>query len=288
MSNRAITWAYRQDLKAGAKFVLVTLADMADQEHSCYPGVEQLSQLTGLGRTAVLNAIATLTDLGHIAAERRHRKDGSRTSNRYYLDVDGALTADTQSTESGPSEAAGQVRNPASLSPESEQPKSGIRTPILEPKVNPQTEPPEETLDAREAESQPELIAIDAQPPAGFDQFWAAWPRKDGRKAALAAWAKAIRHAPAAVIVAAAAEYAASPWRPERQFVPHGATWLNGERWADPPPQPPEQRTGPRPLTNAERAFAELQAETGRMADGPHRSQAALDHGLSDRQPRRV
>jgi hypothetical protein len=44
------------------------------------------------------------------------------------------------------------------------------------------------------------------------------------------------------VILAAAAAYAGSPHRPEREFVPYGATWLNKRRWEDPLPEGPEVR----------------------------------------------
>lgn len=292
MSNQAITWAYRQQLKAGAKFVLVTLADMADQEHSCYPGIEQLAALTGLGRTAVKNAIAALTQAGLLAAQRRHRKDGSRTSNRYYLDVDGALTAaadeaETLGSESDPRTETARAGIRPGLGSESDQPRAGIRPGILEPKVNPQTEPPGEALDAPARETDPEpaaaveLVALPAQPAAEFEEFWAAWPRKDGRKAALAAWGKALRRAPAALVVAAAVEYAASPWRPERQFVPHAATWLNGDRWADPPPQPPEQRHAPPAHHPSVQNMLNLvdQMEAQEAHREPDRDRQALDAG---------
>jgi hypothetical protein len=286
MSNRAITWAYQQDLKGGPKFVLVTLADMADQEHSCFPGVPELARLTGFGRTAVMNHLDTLIDAGLISKERRARKDGSRSSNRYYLAVDGAFDTENQSPESGHSnrEPKSGIRTPQS--PDSGQPKSGIRTGILEPSLNPQNEPTEVNGDR---DSEFELIALNDVTDnvnlaeIGFDDFWTRWPRHDGKKAALAAWAKAIKRAPAEVIVAAAAVYAESPWRPERQFVPHGATWLNGDRWDDPPPGPPEQRAAPPSPAHrpAVQAGLDLVAQFAQEeAHEPHRDRAALDRGI--------
>lgn len=105
MSNRALTWAYKQTtVKAGRKFVLVTLADLADQEHSCFPGIVELSNLTGIGQSTVREHIEALITLGLISREQRRRKNGARTSNRYYLDVDGALAAAQQAPDSGGSE----------------------------------------------------------------------------------------------------------------------------------------------------------------------------------------
>lgn len=73
--------------------------------------------------------------------------------------------------------------------------------------------------------------------PHTFDEFWAIWPRKDSKKDAAAAWAKAVKRADPNVIFEAARVYASSPHRPEKQFVPYGATWLNKDRWEDPPPE---------------------------------------------------
>ena len=88
--------------------------------------------------------------------------------------------------------------------------------------------------------------------PDRFPEFWDAWPRKEGRAEARKAWSKATRRTDQAVIVAAAQAYASSPFRPARQFVPHAATWLNGERWTDPPPLPPEResRVAPAPVVS--------------------------------------
>jgi len=70
---------------------------------------------------------------------------------------------------------------------------------------------------------------------AGFAAFWAAYPRKVSKPTALRAWAKAVRKADPDKIVAAAAAFAADPNLPPGQYIPHPGTWLNGERWNDPP-----------------------------------------------------
>lgn len=70
-----------------------------------------------------------------------------------------------------------------------------------------------------------------------FDDFWAIWPRKDAKKTASSAWDRAVKRADPQLIVDAARAYVSSPHRPEKKFVPYGATWLNGERWTDPLPE---------------------------------------------------
>ena len=87
MSNEAITWAYRQPITSGAKFVLVALADMADEEHSCFPGQAKLAAMTGQGERTVRRQLAELEEAGYIKRERRFGARGFRTSDRYMLPI---------------------------------------------------------------------------------------------------------------------------------------------------------------------------------------------------------
>lgn len=64
-----------------------------------------------------------------------------------------------------------------------------------------------------------------------FDLFWKSYPRKDGRKAAIRAWAKlSVEDGQAAV---AGLERAKKSEQWQRGVIPHASTWLNGERWKD-------------------------------------------------------
>jgi len=68
-----------------------------------------------------------------------------------------------------------------------------------------------------------------------FDEFWQLWPRREGKANAVKAWQKAVRKISEAELVEKARAYVTSPTVPAKQFVPHAATWLNGERWNDEP-----------------------------------------------------
>lgn len=68
---------------------------------------------------------------------------------------------------------------------------------------------------------------------ARFETFWDAYPRKAAKKAARAAFA---RVNPDHVLFtqmldAIATQKVSRQWR--EGFIPHPATWLNGERWTD-------------------------------------------------------
>jgi len=68
--------------------------------------------------------------------------------------------------------------------------------------------------------------------PDGFEDFWAAYPRKIGKGAARKAWIKALTKTDPATVLSAVRS---QPWPADVQFLPHPATWLNQERWTDEP-----------------------------------------------------
>jgi len=250
MSNEAITWAYSLDgLKSGAKFVLVTLANYADSEGSCFPGIGKIARQVSAGESTVRANLEVLKKAKLITEERRHRKDGSRSSNRYWLAVGGVIDL---TPESSASEIEG-------LALESGEPSAGI-----EQSLAPESGGAIETSGFNTPEEPTVLM-----PTASFEDFWNVWPRKDAKADARRAWNRAVKRADADMILRAATVYAESPYRPEKQFVPYGASWLNKDRWDDPAPEAPESpRTGPsgpnRPLTNTEAAFqlaAQMRAE---------------------------
>jgi hypothetical protein len=70
-----------------------------------------------------------------------------------------------------------------------------------------------------------------------FNRFWAAYPRREAKRAARKAWDKAISRAEPDSIVAGAERYRDQPGR-DPKFTAHPATWLNADRWADEPPPP--------------------------------------------------
>lgn len=114
VSNRALTWAFEQDLKSGPKFVLVALADWADDEGSCFPGVVTIAKRVGSVESAVRENLSRLKRAGLVVEERRNRASGARTSNRYWLQMSGQVHL---TPESGG----------ANLTPESDEPNAGIR-----------------------------------------------------------------------------------------------------------------------------------------------------------------
>lgn len=88
MSNRASSWAWDTDLKGDpmVKFVLVALADQADDYGYCWPSQKTIAKKVCQGERTVRRHIATLRDLGLLTVIRRSSTRGRR-SNGYQLHV---------------------------------------------------------------------------------------------------------------------------------------------------------------------------------------------------------
>ena len=77
------------------------------------------------------------------------------------------------------------------------------------------------------------------KPTALFEQFWEAYPRKDGSKKLASEKFKALNPDSAlfAAILSAIDQAMKSEQWQIKKFIPHAATWLNQRRWeCDPPP----------------------------------------------------
>lgn len=228
MSIAATTWAYAQDPgDTGAKFVLVALADYADEAWSCYPSQARLAAMTGQSDRTVRRHLKVLESAGLITREKRHGKSGARTSDRYVLAVNAPPTGQNDQWSDCPpvSVTTGQD-DQAPRTPVSRAPRTRVSTePSFDPSMNRQV--------AREAE------------PDRFDEFWAAYPRKDDKGRARKAWVAALKKAPAERIIEGARRYAATPGllRDGARFVKLPTSWLNAEAWDNQGVVQPVERT---------------------------------------------
>ena len=69
---------------------------------------------------------------------------------------------------------------------------------------------------------------------AGFDDFWRAYPRRIAKKEALKAWNRIKSPVYPKIFAALEHQRRSDAWSHDnRRFIPHPATWLNGERWED-------------------------------------------------------
>lgn len=225
MSIPALKWAFRLKLTGPLKAVLIALADHADDENICFPSTDRLALWAGVVERTVRREILHLMKLGLVRKEGRD----------YALNVGAALP------DSGPI-----VRNPDSHAPEPRTNTPAARTNTPEIRTNTPAhndEPPRTPIEPPTRARAPHLALVHPPPqppllgaasgePDGFPAFWDAYPKKVGKGAARKAYAKALQRASPEIILAGV-KAAAWDTRDEGRFIPHAATWLNGDRWDD-------------------------------------------------------
>lgn len=122
------------------------------------------------------------------------------------------------------------------------------------------TETTAESTTEKKARGRDGRLAADID---GFEEFWALYPRRTAKAAALRAWAAAKRKRVlpplAAVLASLRKQIDKNDWRGcEARFVPHASTWLNQERWADEVEAPQPERRVLNPLSSADLAALDL------------------------------
>lgn len=90
MSYEAMTWAVKiieqnKAWKTPLRFVLLIMANRADEEGILYPSVRWIMERTALGESTIREATRELKQLGLLIKEPRQREQGGQTSNEYRL-----------------------------------------------------------------------------------------------------------------------------------------------------------------------------------------------------------
>lgn len=223
MSNEAITWAYQQTAPSpGAKFVLVALADMADEAHSCFPGQAKLAAMTGQGERTVRRQLAELEAAGLVVREHRFGERGHRTSDRYVLQIPTGQIGHRPNRPPAKSTTSQSDHRPDTTSL-----PANLAVPTGQSGQVTQREPKEEPTDSRPTSTKAQLAA-------SFDAFWRIYPRHVGKRKAELEWERAVKRADVSEILAGARRYRDDPNRAE-QFTAHPSTWLHQDRWGDDP-----------------------------------------------------
>ena len=89
MSIAAMNWAWEQKLKPTPKLILMALADAANECGICWPSVSTLADKCCVSMRTVRRVMRNLIERRLLLAEQRYRRDGSCSSNRYRLHLEG-------------------------------------------------------------------------------------------------------------------------------------------------------------------------------------------------------
>lgn len=185
------------------RHVLLTLSlHMNERGGSCFPSYDTLAAETGLNRATVIRQLKAAEDAGWLIVERSK----GRASNRYE-----AATPNSRTAQPSPS---------ATVAHDAPQQSFSVHPTVAQGDPSTSMSTSRSTSLTRGGDR--------------FAEFWAAYPRREAKAAALKAWARAIKSTDPETIIAGARRYAADPNR-EKRFTAHAATWLNAGRWDDEP-----------------------------------------------------
>lgn len=204
MSHYMTALAMKQTgLKPATKIVLYWLADHHNGETGkCFPSLARLCKVTEMGKTALVGHLDTLEKLGLIERIRKSDDNGAFKSTYYVL----RLKNDTL------------VRN-------TDNPCSDFAPPLVR---NANT-----NLVSNNLGNKPNTSSDDDGVDYYFDQLWEEYPRKVGKAQAKKAFKTASKKINFYDLLPKYMAYVLTLKGKEEQFIPHLATWLNGERWND-------------------------------------------------------
>lgn len=141
MSIAALNWAWSQECpNATSKLVLLALADKANEDGECWPGMGTVADMAGISARQVSTHLGRLEEAGLLSRSRARRDNGTMSGYRYHLNVH----RKDASTGSGQPVEADRHRKPttsgSATSPPPEVQRRNHRKPASaqEPPVNPQ------------------------------------------------------------------------------------------------------------------------------------------------------
>jgi hypothetical protein len=85
MSVQAMSQVWLLKLHPTQKFVLLALADHANEKNICWPGLDKLVEKTGFVRSTVIDAIKQLKKAGILSSRPIHGEKGFRKGTEYKL-----------------------------------------------------------------------------------------------------------------------------------------------------------------------------------------------------------
>lgn len=248
MAVEFIAWALKRDIPTGPKFVLVALANRANQDGECWPSQKDLAKQTSMTDRSIRRHIEWLVSRGIITKSRRRRRDGSFTSDLFKINS-GSSRKMNQGKDCPPENLSGGQNVPSPPEKLSGHEPSPVLTSV-------NTEP-----------SKTRAGKKSSQVYLSFQTWYERYPHKVGVGAAEKAFRRAIKHSSLTELLEGVDRYIQT--KPQGRQWCNPATWLNEQRWLDQPQEVKVYDTN-RPMSSpknisqrADDALQEVLAEYG-------------------------
>lgn len=267
MSVHYTSEVWRLVMKQGPKMVAMLLADVADDEGYCYPGVAYLARYTCSSERAVQGHLKYLEAVGVLQRQRRRQK-----TTLYWLTPDlytgeslpprGRSSRAVTTTSSGASRDAVKPR-PADSAGLNSTPQNGVQDPQI-PAINPAESAPDPSRSVSNGSTSADAWR------AAFDVFFSRYPWKASKQKALREWMRLTPSEQLRTDIEAGLQRAmtSEAWRREGgKYVPKASNWLRDGEWADSyaPARLQAVKAAPPPVEPVE-PLTENRREVGRAA----------------------
>ena len=204
----------QQGLKPATKIVLYWLADCHNQETGkCFPSINHLASVCEMSRRSVEGHLMVLEQLGLIKRYNQFRDRGGKTSNSYVLELLG-INENNSSTDTD----AQNLRMVCAKSAYGDAQNLRMNNLGINNIGN---------ITNNTSSNDDGYFEY------FFEEVWEAYPRKVGKGAAKKALKAAMKKVDDAELQLKLYNFCAENKDKDQKFVPHMATWLNQERWAD-------------------------------------------------------
>ncbi|WP_237185519.1 helix-turn-helix domain-containing protein [Rothia nasimurium] len=260
MSVQATSWVWNHSQAEGtARLVLLAIADAANREgqNSCQ-SVPTIAKMCRLHDATVYRKISELVAIGELAKTGSDRKYGTTI---YALPKmsDPSQSATPRNSDMTPSQSATPRNSDMTPSQNATAPLAPLRDNPINPSSSKELHPinnahTHETVGERQ---RPAPGRVHYSP--AFEQFWEAYPRKEGKLDAYNAWRSASHFNNPSHLIAAAGRYRDNPNRDPR-YTKTPTRWLNTRGWEDGPAEPPRPQQPTRVPGWVERSQVTAQA----------------------------
>lgn len=243
MSIPAINWAIDCPGSPTQKHVLIVLANFADDHGLAWPSTNLLVRATGLTDRSIRNAKKQLKEMGLISDAPERGTSGLRLNlevtrseaEPLSVKVERGSTNDRKDVPlprkdvPPPRKEIPPINNNHHLTTNNHQKKESSQNPSSDLFTDPIAEQP-----SFQPKATPSTPKLERTPEQDFDEFWAAYPRKEGKGSARKAFEKARRKISQRLLIRCILAWPFAEKLSDRgDFRPHPATWLNNERWLD-------------------------------------------------------
>ncbi len=252
---------YDPDISSTAVRVYAVLLRKGDSPDNCFPGHAWIGERIGKAERSVKRPIDELVAAGWITKQRRRNRHGGYTSNGYTIHGEPHRAQERGGSTTAQKDAVATAQKDAVAGAHENAMATARKDATKESHLHPQPDEREPEVVTPSSTASTQALALVGEAPVdplvGFDHFWDAWPKRNGKKIAKGdaqkQWAR-LSYAEKKAAYRGALNYDLA-CKAGSQGAMDAFRWLRDRRWED-WQTPPEMSAPAAAQTRAERSRA--------------------------------